>query len=193
MDEVRHEELEEYALVLDFLPTGKSSSLRSEPVAQLIGEGKFTLLDVATKTADIKVGERVYIGRGERDKVAQIKSRIGYNDLTEGAKGELPRAVAGIIKGSEQRYVKFFNVASPINIRMHSLELLPGVGKKHLEAILHAREEKEFESFEDISKRVPLLQDPVKLLTDRVIEELKGESRLYILTKPFNPETTRRY
>jgi predicted nucleic acid-binding OB-fold protein len=29
-----------------------------------------------------------------------------------------------------------------------------------------------------------LLQDPVKLLTDRVVLELKGESRFYILTKP---------
>lgn len=185
MEELKREDLEEYALVLDFLLTGKSSSLRSEPVAQLVGESRFTLLEVATKTPDVKVGERVYIGRGERDKVAQIKSRIGYAELTEVAKGELPSAISGIIKGNEQKYVKFFNVASPVNIRMHSLELLPGVGKKHLQAILKAREEKEFESFGDIAKRVPLLQDPVKLLTERVIEELKGESRLYILTRPY--------
>ena len=67
---------------------------------------------------------------------------------------------------------------------MHSLELLPGVGKKHLSAILKAREEKPFESFKDISERVSLLQDPIKLLTERVILELKGESRFYMLTRP---------
>ena len=61
--------------------------------------------------------------------------------------------------------------------------------KKHLSAILDAREEKKFESFADISNRVSLLQDPAKLLTDRVIEELKGDSRFYILTRP--PSTTR--
>ena len=67
---------------------------------------------------------------------------------------------------------------------MHSLELLPGVGKKHLVAILEARDEKKFESFADITARVSLLQDPVKLIADRVILELKGDSRFYILTRP---------
>ena len=67
---------------------------------------------------------------------------------------------------------------------MHSLELLPGVGKKHLTALLDARDDKPFESFGDITNRVPLLQDPVKLLTERVLIELKGESRFYILTRP---------
>jgi len=185
MEQASNEELEEYAYVLDFLPTGKSSSLRSEPIAQLVGEGKFTLLEVVTKTKDIRIEDRVYIGKGERDKVLQIKSRIGYNDLTETAKNELPLAIAKIIRQNEQKFVNLFNTAGPINIRLHSLELLPGIGKKHLQAIIDAREEKPFESFSDISNRVPLLQDPVKLLTERVIEELKGGSRFYLLTRPY--------
>jgi len=185
MEQENREELEEYAYVLDFLPTGKSSSLRSEPLAQLVGESKFTLLEVVTKTTDIRIEERVYIGRGERDKVLQIKSRIGYDDLTETAKNELPIVVAKIIKANEPRFVKLFNTAGPLNMRLHTLELLPGIGKRHLEAIIQARDEKEFESFEDLAKRVPLLQDPVKLLTERVIEELKGGSRFYILTRPY--------
>ncbi|MGC9037576.1 MAG: DUF655 domain-containing protein [Candidatus Micrarchaeia archaeon] len=180
-----NEELEEYAYVLDFLPTGKSSSLRSEPIVQLVGESKFTLLEAVTKTKEIRIGERVYIGRGERDKIQQIKGRITYEELTETAKGELPVQVANIIKQNEAKFVKLFNTAGPLNMRLHSLELLPGIGKKHLEAILQAREEKPFESFQDLASRVPLLQDPVKLLTERVIEELKGGSRFYILTRPY--------
>ncbi len=183
-----HEGLEEYALVLDYMPTGKSFSPKPEPVAQLLGEGKFTLLEVVPKTTDIRIKERVYIGKGDRDKVALIKSRITYNDLTQVARNELPIAIGEIIKGDEQRFVDVFNNASPLNIRMHSLELLPGVGKKHLKAILDARETKRFESFRDIAERVPLLQDPVKLLTDRVVEELKGESRFYMLTRPYARE-----
>ncbi|MEM0074502.1 MAG: DUF655 domain-containing protein [Candidatus Micrarchaeaceae archaeon] len=179
------EELEEYARVLDFLPTGKSSSLRSEPIAQLVGENRFTLLEVVTKTKEINIGERVYIGKGERDKVMQIKARITYEDLTETAKNQLPIEIANIIKQNEPRFVKLFNTAGPISMRLHALELFPGIGKKHLEAIITAREEKEFESFEDISKRVPPLQDPVKLLVARVIEELKGGSRFYILARPY--------
>ncbi|MDE1768192.1 MAG: DUF655 domain-containing protein, partial [Candidatus Micrarchaeota archaeon] len=107
-----------------------------------------------------------------------------YNELTEASKSELPVAVSNIIKANEAKFVEFFNTASPLNIRMHSLELLPGVGKRHLTAILDARDEKKFESFEDIANRVPLLRDPIKLLADRVISELRGDSRFYILTRP---------
>lgn len=182
--EQRRENLEEHAIVLDYLPTGKSSSVRLEPIVQILGEEKFTLLEAVPKIPEIKVGEKVYIGKGEREKISIIKGRLLYNDLTEVSKNELPVAVTMIIKGSEKKFVELFNTASPLNIRMHSLELLPGVGKKHLAAILEARDEKRFESFQDISTRVSLLQDPVKLIADRVILELKGDSRFYILTRP---------
>lgn len=183
-DQVFHESFEEYAIVLDYLPTGKSYSPKPEPIVQLLGENRFTLLEAVPKSADIRVKERVYLGKGDRDKIALIKSRINYSDLTEVAKNELPVAVYELIKSNEPKFVALFNSASPLNIRMHSLELLPGVGKKHLKSILAAREEKAFENFADISKRVPLLQDPIKLLTERVISELKGESRFYLLTRP---------
>jgi putative nucleotide binding protein len=182
--EQRRENLEEHAIVLDYLPTGRSSSVRSEPLVQIMGEEKFTLLEAVPKVPEIKVGEKVYIGKGDRDKIAVIKGRLQYNDLTEVSKNELPVAISAIIKANEPKFVEIFNTASPLNIRMHSLELLPGVGKKHLSAILEARDEKRFESFTDIAKRVPLLQDPVKLISDRVILELKGDSRFYILTRP---------
>jgi putative nucleotide binding protein len=181
-------DLEEYAHVLDYLPTGKSFSVRSEPIVQLIGDNKFTLLEAVPKSTDIKVEERLYIGKGVRDKISLIKARLTFENLTEGAKAQLPAAVTSIIKGDEKRFVDFFNNASSLNIRMHVLELLPGVGKKHLQAILEAREEKPFESFHDISQRVALLQDPVKLLTERVLQELKGESRFYILTRPVHQQ-----
>ncbi len=182
--EQHREDLEEYALVLDYLPTGKSFSVRSEPIVQLIGETRFTLLEAVPKNPEIKVEERLYIGKGERDKIALIKSRLTYANLTEGARSELHVAIAKIIKSNEKKFVDFFNNASPLNIRIHALELLPGIGKKHLLAILDAREDKPFESFEDMGKRVSLLQDPIKLLTDRIILELKGDSRFYILTRP---------
>lgn len=180
----RREELEEYAVVLDYLPIGRSSSARAEPVVQLLGESKFTLLEAVPKGSELRVAESVYIGKGERDKISLIKSRLNYNDLTEGSKKELPEAISMIVKKNEKKFVDLFNNASSLNIRMHSLELLPNVGKKHLKAILDAREEKPFESFADITARVPLLQDPIKLIVERIVEELKGNSRFYLLTKP---------
>ena len=186
MEFERKEELEEHAVVLDYLPTGKSGAAKSEPTAILLGENKFTLLEAVPKLGSIlKVGERVYIGKAEREKIALIKLRLNYSELTEGARNELPKAVSQIVKGNEPKFVDIFNRAGPINIREHSLELLPGVGKKHLQGIIKARGEKPFESFADISARVSLLQDPVKLLTDRIIVELKGESRFYLLTRPY--------
>ena len=176
--------MEEYAAVLDYLPIGRSSSARAEPLVQLLGETRFTLLEAVPKGTEIKVGETVYIGKGDREKVSLIKSRLSYADLTEGAKKELPIAISAIVKKNEKKFVDMFNNAGALNIRMHSLELLPNVGKKHLAAILDARDERPFESFADITARVSLLQDPVKLIVERVVVELKGESRFYLLTKP---------
>jgi putative nucleotide binding protein len=180
---------EEYAIVLDFMMSGKAFSHRSEPVAQLLGELWFTILEVQPKPgAVLTVAEKVYIGKAEREKVALIKARIGYNDLTQSAKNELPNAIMAVIRGNEKRFVDVFNNAAPLNIREHSLELLPGVGKKHLQAILKARQEKKFESFADISARVSLLQDPAKLIKDRIISELMGAERFYMFTKPYRQD-----
>ncbi len=186
MEQHKGGDLEEYAVVLDYLPTGRSFSAKSEPLVQLMGENKFTLLEAIPKGPALKVGERVYIGKGERDKISLIKSRIKYEELTEGAKKEIVNVISEIIKKNEAKFVELFNNAGPLNIRMHSLELLPSVGKKHLTAILDARDQKKFESFADITARVPLLQDPVKLLAERVLVELKGESRFYVLSRPYS-------
>ncbi len=187
MEEEKHEERrEEYAYVLDFLLTGKSFSNRPEPVAQLMGDTWFTLLEAEPKPGVVlKTAEQVYIGRDERDKISIIKARITFDKLTETAKRELPGMVAMVIKNNEQRFVDVFNNAGPMSIRQHTLELLPNVGKKHLKAILTAREDKRFESFADIATRVPLLQDPVKLLSDRVVMELSGNERFYLFVKPY--------
>src|SRR5271155_1790952 len=106
--EQRRENLEEYAIVLDYLPTGRSSSVRSEPLVQILGEEKFTLLEEVPKRPDIKVGEKEYIGKGDRDKISIIKGRMLYNDLTEVSKNELPIAIAMIIKSNEPKFVEIF-------------------------------------------------------------------------------------
>jgi putative nucleotide binding protein len=184
--EDKREGLEEYAIVLDYLPSGKSYSVHSEPITQLLGEQRFTLLEAALKpNVSVKAEERVYIGKGEREKISLIKTRLSYNEITESAKKELPIAITNAIKSNEAKFVEIFNSAGPLNIREHSLELLPGIGKKYLKTILDAREEKKFESFADISARVPMLQDPVKILMERVLVELKEGNRFYLLTKPY--------
>lgn len=180
------EKREEYARVIDFMLSGKAFSNRAEPIAQLLGEEWFTLLEAQPKeSVTLNLGERVYIGREEREKIYLIKGRIGYDELTQTARNELPNVVMQVILGNEPKFVEVFNRSGPLNIREHSLELLPGIGKKHLRSILDARSARQFESFNDIKNRVALLQDPAKLVRDRIISELMGNERFYMFTKPY--------
>ena len=186
MQEYSEDRKEEYSYVLDFMFTGKSSSTRTEPLAQLIGASWFTLLEATTKPdAILTIGEKVYIGQGERDKISLIKSKITYNELTQTAKGNMPAIITRMIKEDEKRFVNVFNTAGAVNIRQHSLELLPGIGKKHLNSILKERSQRKFESFQDITNRIALLQDPKKMVVERIMIELQGNERFYIFVKPY--------
>ena len=176
----RNLEYEEYAYVLDYLPEGYldiSTGRRSgKPVAQVLGEKAFTLLEVTPKE-DLMLYERVFIGKGNRDKILLINKKITYNDLTDTAKAELPYVVEEIVKNHEERFVQFFNVAPPITNRLHSLELLPGIGKKHMWEIIEERQREPFKSFEDLRKRVKGLPDPVKMIAKRIVDELQDKDR----------------
>mgnify|MGYP000061754002 FL=1 len=175
--------MEEFALVLDYLPRGKHG-LKDEPTALVIGTKYFTLLEVIPNK-ELKIFEKVYIGKENRDKIKFIKRRISYDELTAAAQAELEAAVEKIVKENPKRFLDFYNNAQPITIRMHQLELLPGLGKKHLVDILEEREKKPFESFEDIEKRVPLMPDPLKAIIKRIIEEIQGpEQKHYLFVRP---------
>jgi putative nucleotide binding protein len=77
----------------------------------------------------------------------------------------------------KKKFIDFFNKSSAINKRLHQIELLPGFGKKHMQEILKEREQKEFESFEELKKRISNLPDPEKAIEKRILNELTGEER----------------
>jgi len=173
---------EENAIVLDFLPNGYPFDERpmymKTPVAQALGKEHFILLELVPKKGmHLNLYEEVYIGGGKRDKVHHIAGKIPLSKLTRTAKSELEFAIKDIVNKNEKRFVDFFNSARPLSTRMHQIELLPGVGKKHMWEILNAREEKPFESFEDLKKRVKLIPDPEKLIIKRILEELGGAEK----------------
>jgi putative nucleotide binding protein len=178
---------EEYARILDYLPHGRLSrdkaAFRAEPTIQLIGEAYFTLLEaVAKEGTTFAPHERVYVGKDLREKIEHITGRISYDELTSNAKSELPIVIEEIVKAQEQRFMEFFNQAQAVTPRMHALELVPGIGKKYMWAIIEARERKPFQSFEDLKTRTDL-PDPTKLLTKRIIEELTGETKYRFFTR----------
>ncbi len=175
---------EERALVLDYLPKGKPDSYKSEPIAQLLGEQFFTLLEVVPK-GELKVLESVYVGKEERDKIDYIKRRINSDELTSTASAELEKAIEKIVEENTKRFLDFYNTAGPITIRRHQLELLPGFGKKHMQDIIKERRKKPFESFEDLNKRVHLLPDPFKAIVKRIETELREQNlNHYLFARP---------
>lgn len=177
---------EEKALVLDYLPRGRSSGYKTEPLAQLIGTEYFTLLEVIPKKdSDLKALEEVYVGKENRPKIDFIKRRIAFKDLTSNSLAELEKAVEKIVADNKQKYLDFYNAAQSITIKRHQLELLPGLGKKHMLQIVSEREKGAFESFEDLEKRVHLMPNPIRAIVGRVVEELEGNDvKYYLFARP---------
>ena len=175
---------EEYAIVLDYLPYGYPLEGKMMPIAQAIGENHLTLLQlVPRKGENLQVKERVYIGEGKREKVYYILGRLPREKLTETAKIELEEFIKNIVEKKENEFVEFFNTASAINTRLHQLELLPGFGKKHMKEIMEVREEKKFNSFEDIKKRIPSLPNPKNAVEKRILQELTTMERYNLFVK----------
>jgi len=173
-----------YIIVLDFLSTGHADSRRAEPVVQGIGKNFLNLLEVVLKPeVVVKPEDAVYIGEMKRDQVKYIKGRIRYDELTSFAKSELEYVVDKIINENEQKFVNFFNITGPVSTRLHTLELLPGIGKKHMWSIIEQRRKKKFETFEDLKARVDMLPDPKRMIKKRIIDELqeKDRHRLFVI------------
>lgn len=178
-------EKEEFAIILEYLPNGYPlESRRMMPIAQAIGKTNFSLLElVPRKGISLEIGEEVYIGEGKRDKIYYILGRLHREKLTEQAKEQLEEFINKVVKEREKEFVDFFNNAQPINKRVHQIELLPGMGKKHMTEIIQAREEKLFESFEDMKNRIQNLPDPEKSIVKRILEELTVMQRFNLFAK----------
>ncbi|MBI4449240.1 DUF655 domain-containing protein [Candidatus Woesearchaeota archaeon] len=178
---------EENAIVLDFLPNGypfdERPSHRKSAIVQALGKEHFTLLELTPKPGVmLQPHEEVYIGEGKREQVSHVLGKLDPERMTQTARSELEYTVKQMVEVHETKYVAFYNKAQPMTMRTHQLELLPGVGKKHMQEILAAREDKPFASFEDIRERVKLLPDPKTLIIKRILNEILGleKHRLFV-------------
>ncbi|MDU9376259.1 hypothetical protein McpSp1_08570 [Methanocorpusculaceae archaeon Sp1] len=182
----RSDKKEVEAIVLDFLQWGYADDKRPlnqrEPIILAIGTDQFKLLELIPKrNLAINLHDKVYIGDGERKVVERVKRRVSYAELSNTARGELEPVIAEIIAESEPRFIKFYNEAVPISLKLHMLNLLPGFGKKTLTDTLTERQKKPFESFDDIRSRVKTLQKPEKFILERIMLELENPDEKYHL------------
>lgn len=169
---------EDYAIVLEYLPNGYPLEGKMRPVVQAIGKNNLALLElVPRRGVSLESGEEVYIGPEKRDKIYFISGRLRREKLTEHSKEELSKFIESVVKTRQEEFIKFFNEAEAINKRVHQIELLPGMGKKHMQEIIKEREEAKFESFEDMKKRVSNLPDPEKAVEKRIIQEITQMER----------------
>ena len=179
-----------YAVVLDYLPHGRPDDSRpqyqKEAIAYAVAEDSFELLELTlADEADIGVVDRVVIGPDPDDEIIESVSSITFDGLSRSAVSELEYAVDAIIEADEQRFVDVYNDAQPISLRLHQLNLLPGIGKKLRNKILDERKRGPFESFEEISERVGGLHRPKEVIAERILEELRDDDLKYkIFVRP---------
>jgi putative nucleotide binding protein len=178
---------EEWVWILDYLPYGRENDTRpvymKKPLVHALGDNKLILMELLPVEGKIPpVHAKTHIGEQGEEFIERVKARITYEELSRGAKMELPIVLEKYIKENESRFIKFFNDATPVSMRQNSLELLPGIGKKLMWDVIEAKKKGPFESFENLKARVPGLHDPEKMLIQRIIDELKTEQKYYLFT-----------
>jgi putative nucleotide binding protein len=176
---------EEHAIVLDFLPHGypldDRPSHQKTAIVQAIGKNHLILLELVPKRElAMQSQEVVYIGSDKREKIHHINGKLPLSKLTQTGKNELEFALNKIIDDNEERFVGFFNNAPPLSSRMHSLELIPGLGKKRMWEIIEERRGDPFKSFEDLKTRISLMPDPKKAIIRRIIQEFEGTEKHFL-------------
>ena len=173
------------AIVLDFLPHGRQSATRAryeqEPLVHALGVQDFRLYEIVLVPDDDapSIGDHVTL-RPPTPPVDEFRE-IGYGDLSSGAQAELAYAVEDLIDADEQRFVSFFSEAQPITLRLHQLDLLPGIGDKLRDEIIDTRRRGPFTDFTDLEDRIDGLHDPRSILVDRILEEIENEDVKYQL------------
>lgn len=176
---------EEYAYVLDFSARGKSTTVRGREgiIVTTIGEERLTLLEILGEpNSTFEVGEKIYIGKEGRTKVLSVLGKLEYNKISDSAKSELASVVDKIVSENEKKFVDYLNNAQPLTPRIHALELIPGIGKTYMKVMLEERDKKKFESFDELQERVGL-KDPIKHISQRILEEVTGETRMNLFVK----------
>ena len=181
--------MESYARILDYLPTGRPGDrgFQREPVAIAIGEDELKLLEIVPRpSVRPALGARTALlpADGTIPTIDHVRRRIAFGELTATARSELGPALEEIVRAHPAKYLRFFNEAQAVSRRFHLLELLPGIGKKTMQAIVEERKRGPFTSFEDLNARTHL-KSAEKLVVGRIEQELIGvEDKYHLFVAP---------
>lgn len=171
-------------VVLDYLAHGLSDDGRPQyaksPAGYAMDIEDFSLYEVAFDEDErLTIGSEVVVEPAEERDIVVDARQVEYEDLSSGAQSELEYVVQDLVADHQERFVDFYNEAQPITLRLHQLNLLPGIGKKLRNGILDERKRKPFDSFEELADRVSGLHDPDEILVERIIQELRDDDLKY--------------
>ena len=149
---------------------------------ELSPQAAAALLGGGIPNSTFEIGEKIYIGKEGRTKVLSVLGKLEYGNISSSAQSELESVVEDIVTNNEEKFVSYLNNAQPLTPRIHALELIPGIGKTYMKSMLEEREKKKFESYHDLQDRVGF-KDPIKHISERILDEITGESRMNLFVK----------
>jgi putative nucleotide binding protein len=181
-DTEREESSSPAAVVLDFLAHGRTEDDRpqyqKQPLAYALDREDFRLYEIILDAdAGVSIGDVVGVERSD-DRFEHV-GEVEYEDLPGGAQSELEYVVEDLVDEEEERFVDFYNDAQPITLRLHQLNLLPGIGKKLRNSILDERKRRPFDGFADLEDRVSGLHNPKEVIVERILEEIREDDLKY--------------
>jgi putative nucleotide binding protein len=185
MPQTHNKKYEEFAYVLDYRTNSRSSIIkgRDGTIIQAIGMERLTLLELlGNEDETFSITEKLSIGKEGRSKILSVLGKLSYDKLTTESVTSVSDILELIVNDNESYYINYFNNAHAVTPRLHSLEMIPGIGKTFLSQILKEREKSPFTSFSDISARINL-KEPELLIAKRLMEEISGNAKLNLFVR----------
>ena len=180
--------------VLDILQHGgvdrpdKTANRNWQPVCQVLLVPTYHFFELALNKGEIVSIQQKIEYVGEKSPLGRIQRRLAYGDLTMTSKDILPDVLQSYVKDNEAQFVEFLNQAGPITIKRHSLEVLPGIGKKTMWDLVNQRQRAPFQSFDDLKRRVPGLKIE-EIIAKRIVEELSlPDEKHFLFVKRGKPK-----
>ncbi|MCL4400752.1 DUF655 domain-containing protein [Candidatus Parvarchaeota archaeon] len=173
---------DEYADVIEYLPYGMPNSRDRHPSAIILTDSLSLLLAALKKDVVVEAGKKVYIGENKREEIHHIIERITPDKLNSSGMDTLNSLIQKAVIDNEKKYIGIINTLGPINVRLHALELIPGMGKKMTQKLLEERKKKAFESYSELNERLQLSSNIARGVEGRIFEEMENKDKYKIFT-----------
>tara|TARA_A200000159_G_scaffold60202_1_gene55799 strand:+ start:583 stop:1146 length:564 start_codon:yes stop_codon:yes gene_type:complete len=102
-------------------------------------------------------------------------STIRKKDISIDNEGDLNLAIVESIKMDESVHLSFFNRAQPISLKMHSYQLLPGIGKSTAQQWVSKRGSMGWNDLHGVTNAIG--QDASELLAERYSQEMEDPAQ----------------